>query len=259
MNSYLDSLFLIRGKTVLLTGGGGHLVGEISKGLGLAGCNVVCCDVNYESAKKISDDIVEKGGRSVAFKLDVRFKDNFQKALDFSCDHYGGVNCVLNGAGLNAPTPFFDISVNEWEDILRVQLTGTMLSCQVFGKYMLDNTGGSIINISSASSGPPLSKAFTYSVAKAGVKNFTQNLAREWGARGVRVNALRPGFFPTKWSMENFITAERNAAILAHTPMGRYGHPSELIGAVIWLFSDASSFVTGSEIEVDGGFTAMTV
>jgi NAD(P)-dependent dehydrogenase (short-subunit alcohol dehydrogenase family) len=129
----------------------------------------------------------------------------------------------------------------------------------VFGRHLVDQGRGSIINISSASSGPPLSKAFTYSVAKAAVKNLTQNLAREWGTSGVRVNALRPGFFPTEWSMKNFITAEREAAIHGHTAMRRYGTPSELVGAVLWLFSDASSFVTGAEIAVDGGFTAMTI
>jgi NAD(P)-dependent dehydrogenase (short-subunit alcohol dehydrogenase family) len=134
-----------------------------------------------------------------------------------------------------------------------------MLSCQVFGRHMVDRGSGSIINISSASSGPPLSKAFTYSVAKAGVKNLTQNLAREWGTLGVRVNALRPGFFPTEWSKKNFITPDREAAILGHTGMRRYGDPRELCGAVLWLFSDAASFVTGAEIAVDGGFTAMTI
>ena len=134
-----------------------------------------------------------------------------------------------------------------------------MLGCQVFGRAMVDQGFGSIINISSASSGPPLSKAFTYSVAKAGVKNLTQNLAREWATSNVRVNALRPGFFPTDWSMKHFITPAREAAILGHTPMGRYGRPPELVGAVLWLFSDAASFVTGAEIAVDGGFTAMTI
>ena len=124
---------------------------------------------------------------------------------------------------------------------------------------MVKQKKGAIINISSASSGPPLSKAFTYSVAKAGVKNLTQNLAREWGTLGVRVNALRPGFFPTEWSMKHFITPDREAAIHGHTAMHRYGHPSELVGAVLWLFSDAASFVTGAEIAIDGGFTAMTV
>jgi len=139
------------------------------------------------------------------------------------------------------------------------QLTGTFLGCQVFGEYMLLNKRGSIINISSASAGPPLSKAFPYSVAKAGILNLTQNLGREWGQQGVRVNAIRPGFFPTEWNRKNFITPEREAAILNHTPMARFGDPSELIGATLWLASDAASFVTGSEVCVDGGFSCMTI
>ena len=134
-----------------------------------------------------------------------------------------------------------------------------VFGCQVFGAQMLEQGHGSIINISSASAGPPLSKAFTYSVAKAGIKNLTQNLAREWATKGVRVNALRPGFFPTEWSKEHFITPERKQAILGHTPMGRYGNPKELVGAVLWLASDAASFVTGAEIAVDGGFSSMTI
>ena len=124
---------------------------------------------------------------------------------------------------------------------------------------MVSRGTGSIINISSASAGPPLSKAFTYSVAKAGILNLTQNLGREWGSKGVRVNALRPGFFPTAWNRKNFITPEREAAILGHTPMGRYGDPKELVGATLWLASNASGFVTGAEIAVDGGFSCMTI
>jgi NAD(P)-dependent dehydrogenase (short-subunit alcohol dehydrogenase family) len=107
--------------------------------------------------------------------------------------------------------------------------------------------------------GPPLSKAFVYSAAKAGVANITQNLAREWAPVNVRVNALQPGFFPTEWSMKHFIDEDRKAKILSHTPMGRFGRPEELIGAVLWLASDASSFVTGSIVTVDGGFSAMTI
>ncbi|MFH0887308.1 MAG: SDR family oxidoreductase, partial [bacterium] len=165
----------------------------------------------------------------------------------------------INGAGINAPTPFMEISLEEWNKIIEVNLTGTMLGCQVFGAHMLKNKKGSIINISSASAGPPLSKAFTYSVTKAGVRNLTQNLAREWATSGVRVNALRPGFFPTEWSKKHFIDPAREKAILGHTAMGRYGEPKELVGAVLWLASDAASFVTGAEITVDGGFTAMTI
>ena len=124
---------------------------------------------------------------------------------------------------------------------------------------MVKNKSGSIINISSASAGPPLSKAFAYSASKAGIKNLTQNLGREWGKSGVRVNAIRPGFFPTKWNKKNFITPERKKSILNHTPMNRYGVPSELLGAVFWLASDSSKFVTGSEIAIDGGFSSMSI
>ena len=124
---------------------------------------------------------------------------------------------------------------------------------------MVEKQTGSIINISSASAGPPLSKVFPYSVAKAGIKNLTQNLAREWALDGVRVNAIRPGFLPTKWNQDNLISKEREKEILRHTPMNRYGNPDELVGATIWLASKASSFVTGAEITIDGGFSCMTI
>jgi NAD(P)-dependent dehydrogenase (short-subunit alcohol dehydrogenase family) len=259
MTSYIDSLFNLGGKTAALTGAGGFLVGEMSRALGKAGVNVACLDAKLENAQRTADEIRAAGGKAVAIEVDVRQRAHFERALATTLGEFGRLDFVLNGAGINAPTPFFDIPLEEWNDILAVQLTGTMLSCQVFGKHMVDQRSGSIINISSASAGPPLSKAFTYSVAKAGVKNLTQNLAREWGTLGVRVNALRPGFFPTEWSMKNFITAERQAAIHGHTAMKRYGTPSELVGAVLWLFSDAASFVTGAEIAVDGGFSAMTI
>lgn len=259
MNTYLNDLFRLEGKTALLTGAGGYLVGEMSRSLAKAGMKIVCCDSSLEAAQKTAQEIKETGGEAIAVQLDVRNKEEHAKALEITLAAYGKLDCVLNGAGANAPTPFLDIPVDEWNNILAVQLTGTMLSCQVYGEYMLKQKSGSIVNISSASAGPPLSKAFTYSVAKAGVKNLTQNIAREWGTGGVRVNALRPGFFPTEWSMKHFITPERESAILGHTAMKRYGKPRELVGAVLWLFSDASGFVTGAEIAVDGGFSAMTI
>jgi NAD(P)-dependent dehydrogenase (short-subunit alcohol dehydrogenase family) len=259
MNNYLNTKFNVENKVVLLTGAGGHLVGEMSRSLARAGMKIVCCDYKLELAEKTAKEITDEGGIAIAIEVDVRKRADHEKALAETLRVFGELNCVLNGAGANAPTPFFEITLEEWNSIIEVQLTGTMLSCQVFGKYFVDKEGGSIVNISSASSGPPLSKAFTYSVAKSGVKNLTQNLAREWGTNGVRVNALRPGFFPTEWSMKNFISPDREAAILGHTAMKRYGKPTELVGAVLWLFSDAASFVTGAEIEVDGGFTAMTI
>ena len=259
MTDFLAAQFRLSGKVAALTGAGGFLVSEICRGLGRAGVSVVCLDSNLEGAEQTAADVRAAGGQAVAVAVDVRQRADFDTALAETLQAYGRLDCVLNGAGLNAPTPFFDITVEEWNDILAVQLTGTLFSCQVFGRHLVDQGHGSIINISSAAAGPPLSKAFAYSVAKAGVKNLTQNLAREWGQKGVRVNSLRPGFFPTEWSMTHFITPEREAAILGHTGMKRYGTPPDLVGAVMWLFSDAAGFVTGAEITVDGGFTSMTI
>jgi len=258
-NSYLNGIFGLEGKTAALTGAGGFLVGELSRGLARAGVKVALLDANEDNAKAGAAEIELGGGRAIAVRVDVTKKAELEAALSAVIDNYGAVDVLVNGAGINAPTPFFDIRVEEWNRILEVQLTGTMLGCQVFGSHMVERGQGSIVNISSASAGPPLSKAFAYSVAKAGVKNLTQNLAREWATSGVRVNALRPGFFPTEWSKENFLSPERIEAILGHTPMGRFGEPRELVGAVLWLCSDAAGFVTGAEIPVDGGFSAMSI
>jgi NAD(P)-dependent dehydrogenase (short-subunit alcohol dehydrogenase family) len=257
--SYLDELFNLDGRVAALTGAGGHLVGEMARSLARAGMKVAVLDSRLAKAETVAAEIQAAGGTALPLEVDVRHRDQFERALQRILGEFGRLDCVLNGAGINAPTPFLEITVEEWNDIFAVQVTGTMLGCQVFGRHLVDQRRGSIINISSASSGPPLSKAFTYSAAKAAIKNLSQNLAREWAPANVRVNALRPGFFPTEWSMKHFITKEREAAILGHTPMGRYGQPRELVGAVLWLFSDAASFVTGAEIEVDGGFTAMTI
>jgi len=227
--------------------------------LAKAGAAVAVTDLRVEKAIEVSKSITRAGGRATPIELDAVRKEDFEKALEKVLDVYGKVDILINGAGINAPTPFFDIAVNDWRAVIESHLTSTLFSCQVIGRHMVEKNTGSIINISSASAGPPLSKAFGYSVAKAGIKNLTQNLAREWATKGVRVNALRPGFFPTEWNQKNFITPDREQAILGHTPMGRYGEPEELIGAVIWLSSDASSFVTGSEVTVDGGFSAMTI
>ncbi len=256
---FLEDFFSLKGKRAALTGAGGLLAGEMARKFGLAGVDVAVMDSSVDAAGKVRDQIVEAGGRAIAVPIDVTSKDSWKSALRRVVGELGGVEILVNGAGANAPTPFFEIDVEEWDNILRVQLTGTMLGCQVFGAHMVEQGKGSIINISSASSGPPLSKAFTYSVAKAGVKNLSQNLAREWASAGVRVNALRPGFFPSQMMKEKFLTKDRIEAILRHTPMGRFGDASELTGCVLWLASDAASFVTGAEIPVDGGFTCMTI
>jgi NAD(P)-dependent dehydrogenase (short-subunit alcohol dehydrogenase family) len=192
-------------------------------------------------------------------QCDVTSKRSLVRCRDRILRRHGRVDVLLNGAGINAPTPFFKIAARELHEIIGVNLIGTLYACQVFGEAMVAQRGGSIINFASVSMGPPLSKAFVYSTAKAGVANLTQNLGREWAPFNVRVNALRPGFFPTAWSLTHFIDAKRKRQILGHTPMGRFGRPEELIGAVLWLASDAASFVTGAIVTVDGGFTAMTI
>ena len=260
INSYLSQMFCLKGKVAVVIGGGGFLCSELVRGLARAGCAVAVLDLRLEKAKSVEDDVREEGFEHVtSWKIDVSSKQDHVSALQHVLSLFGNVDIVVNGAGINGPTPFLELTLDEWHGILDSQLTGTFLGCQVFGGYMVEQGSGSIINISSASAGPPLSKAFTYSVAKAGIKNLTQNLGREWGTTGVRVNALRPGFFPTEWNRKNFITPEREAAILGHTPMARYGEPNELIGAALWLASDASSFVTGTEITIDGGFSCMTI
>lgn len=257
--SYVDDLFGIAGRTAILTGAGGHLCGEMARALGRAGCKVAVTDLRVEKAEAVATQIMEAGGAAIGIALDATSKADFQAALAQAVEAFGPVSIAVNGAGINAPTPYLDIELDDWKRVLDSQINATFLGCQVFGAHMLEHGKGSIINISSASAGPPLSKAFAYSVAKAGIKNLTQNLGREWGTTGVRVNAIRPGFFPTEWNRKNFITPGREAAILGHTAMKRYGEPEELTGALIWLASDASGFVTGAEIAVDGGFSAMTI
>jgi NAD(P)-dependent dehydrogenase (short-subunit alcohol dehydrogenase family) len=260
VDSYIEALFNLRGKVAVVIGGGGYLCSEMARGFARAGCAVAVVDLRIEKAKAVEDELRTGGFQQVmSAAMDAAKKPDQLKVLEQVLDSFGRVDILVNGAGINGPTPFLEISLEEWHEIMDSQITATFLGCQVFGGYMVEQARGSIINISSASAGPPLSKAFTYSVAKAGIKNLTQNLGREWGNAGVRVNALRPGFLPTEWNRQRFITPEREAAILGHTPMARFGEPKELLGATLWLASDAASFVTGAEIAVDGGFSCMSI
>ena len=251
----IEQRFNLRGKVAAVVGGAGYLCSTLAQAMRESGVKVVTLD--------IGEPATNKSPRTAAvphhLTCDVLSKKDLVRGRDELLKRFGQVDVLLNGAGTNAPTPFFEITEEQFERIMGVNLLGTLLACQVFGEVMVKQRSGSIINFTSVSMGPPLSKAFVYSTAKAGVANLTQNLAREWAPFGVRVNALRPGFFPTQWSTEHFLDEERKADILRHTPMGRFGRPEELVGAVLWLASDAASFVTGSIVTVDGGFTAMTI
>lgn len=259
MSDYVKRLFDLEGRVAAVIGGGGFLCGEMARGLAKAGVRVAVLDRNAETRAARVAEIEAEGGTAIHHAIDASDKASHEAALAAVTAAWGRVDILVNGAGINAPTPVLDITPDEFRAIYDSHALATLLGCQVFGAQMLRQGKGSIVNMSSASAGPPLSKAFTYSAAKAGVKNLTQNIAREWATRGVRVNALRPGFFPTEWSKTHFIDAARNAAILGHTPMGRYGEPHELVGALVWLCSDAAGFVTGAEIAVDGGFSCMTI
>jgi len=253
-------MFSLENKVAVVIGAGGHICSALARGFAESGAKVAVCDLRLEKAVAATDSInAIHTNSAVAFEVDASSKESLSKLLVDVQASLGKIDIALNGAGTNSPKPFLEISTEDWNSIFQTQLIATMYGCQVFGEYMLNNGSGSIINISSASADPGLSKAFAYSAAKAGIRNLTQNLGREWGKSGVRVNAIRPGFFPTEWNRKNFITSERESAILGHTPMGRFGEPDELIGAAVYLASAASNFVTGSELIVDGGFSAMTI
>ncbi len=259
MPEYLSQLFNLKGKVAVIIGAGGHLCSVMADGLARAGVKLVLADQHEDNRRAVALKLKKISPAVLDLPMDVTQKYDHVQVLKAVLSRFKRVDILINGAGINAPTPVMDITLKEWHAIFDSHATATLFGCQVFGAQMLKQSKGSIINLSSVSSGPPLSKAFTYSVAKAGVKNLTQNLAREWAPFGVRVNALRPGFFPTQWSMKHFIDEKRKKAILGHTPMGRFGQPQELVGAVLWLASDASGFVTGSEVHVDGGFTCMSI
>jgi NAD(P)-dependent dehydrogenase (short-subunit alcohol dehydrogenase family) len=256
-----DSLFSLDGKVAVVIGGAGVLAGAMAEGLARAGADIV---IIYHHSREKAEERVRRicgsGRRALAVQADATRRPDLERALAATLEAFGRVDILINAAGINSATPFFEIEEEEWQRILDVNLKSVFLACQVFGKVMVESgRGGSVINISSASSGPPLSKVFTYSISKAGVNQLTQFLAREWAPYKVRVNAILPGFFPAEQN-RRLLTPERTAQILNHTPMKRFGEPEELVGAAIYLASEkASSFVTGSILRVDGGFLAMTI
>jgi NAD(P)-dependent dehydrogenase (short-subunit alcohol dehydrogenase family) len=255
-----NGLFSLDGLVAAVIGGSGVLGGAMATGLAEAGADIAILARRLEAAEARASAIGALGRKAIGIRCDAVSKAELQTALATILERFGHIDILINAAGINSATPFFEISEAEWHSILDIDLKSVFLACQVFGKAMVDaGRGGSIINISSSSSGPPLSKVFTYSVAKAGVNQITQFLARELAPHNVRVNAVVPGFFPAGQNRK-ILTEERVAGIMGHTPMKRFGESSELVGAVVYLASPrASSFVTGSLVRVDGGYAAMTI
>ncbi len=255
-----ENLFSLDGRVAAVVGGGGVLAGEMAMGLASAGADICIIDLNAQAAENRAAQVRQLGRRAIAVDGDAAQRACHERALQAILDEFGRIDILVNAAGINSGTPFFEITEEEWYKILDVNLKSVFVACQVFGKAMIEaGRGGSIINISSVSSGPPLSRVFTYSITKAGVNQITQFLAREWAPHKIRVNAIVPGFFPAEQN-RRLLTPERTEQILRHTPMGRFGEPSELVGMTIYLASEqASSFVTGAILRVDGGFLAVTI
>jgi NAD(P)-dependent dehydrogenase (short-subunit alcohol dehydrogenase family) len=259
-SDYLSSLFSLTGKVAVVIGGTGELCGAMAQGLASAGAEVVLVGRSEEKAKARLEKITAAGGKGYFLATEASSKAELQALLDQVLARSKRVDIVINGAGVNSATPFFDIQEDEFERIMRINLKSVFLGCQVFGKYLVERgEGGCIINLGSMSGIVPLSRVFTYSASKAAVHNLSKNLAREWAPKKVRVNTLVPGFFPAEQNRK-VLTPERVSSILGHTPMKRFGEATELVGATLLLASDnAAGFITGAEIVVDGGYHAMTI
>jgi len=256
--SYLDTLFGLDGKVALVIGGTGELCGAMAEGLAKAGAHVLLVGRNAEKAEARLARIRDGGGKADFLKADVSTRDSLEGLRDAALSKAGKIDIVVNGAGVNSPTPFLEVDEDELDRIMNINFRSVYIACQVFGKVLTDQGSGSIINVGSMSGVIPLSRVFTYSASKAAVHNLSKNLAREWATAGVRVNTLVPGFFPAEQNRK-VLTEERVGQIMGHTPMKRFGEAAELVGATLLLASDAGSFMTGTEILVDGGYACMTI
>jgi NAD(P)-dependent dehydrogenase (short-subunit alcohol dehydrogenase family) len=261
-------------KTIAITGGAGILGGEMACALVGCGANVAILDREPKLAERFTPRMAKSAGRCIVEYVDVLDKAVLEKAAAQVVQAFGAVDVLINGAGGNNPKAttgpdrkFFDIPVEALRFVFDLNLLGTILPSQVFGRMMAERGEGTIINVSSMNAFRPLTKIAAYSAAKAGVSNFTQwlavHMAQEYSPK-IRVNAIAPGFFLTdqnRFLLTDEKTGEltpRGKAIIAHTPMGRFGNPDDLLGALLWLLSPASAFVTGLVVPVDGGFSAFS-
>jgi NAD(P)-dependent dehydrogenase (short-subunit alcohol dehydrogenase family) len=268
----LKALYDFTGKTVVITGGAGILGSEMASAL--AGCraNVVILDRDGALAERLVSRIGATAGKTLVVEGDVLDVAKLRESCGRIMGEFGRIDALINGAGGNNPRAttgpsmdFFSIPPEAMRFVLDLNLLGTILPSQVFGRVMADQRGGNILNVSSMNAFRPLTRIPAYSAAKAAVSNFTQwlavHVAQEYSP-DIRVNAIAPGFFLTEQNRflltdkESGELTPRGKSIISHTPMGRFGKPEDLLGAVLWLLSPASSFVTGAVIPVDGGFGA---
>ena len=268
-----QNLFNLEDDVAVVLGGTGVLGGAMADALAGSGARVAILGRNEERGQRRVSDIESAGGTAMFHSADAVDRVSLEAARDAVLKRFGKISILLNAAGGNRPdatlppgSDFCRLSLDAWRGVFDLNLVGgVLLPTQVFAEPMLSAGRGSIINIASLSGMTPLSRVVAYSSAKAAVINLTQFLAREWATRGVRVNAISPGFFPAEQNRTLLFNpdgsyTERGGQIIGHTPMARFGEPRELAGAVVWLASwRASSFVTGQNIVIDGGFSATTI
>ena len=267
----LQSLFSLQGKVAIVTGGTGVLGGAMAHGLAAAGAKVVILGRRGGKADEVVAAIQANGGEAMPAAADVLDRAQLESARDAVLQQWGRIDILINAAGGNSPdatvfgdVTFFNLKREAITKMLDLNLIGTVLPSQVFGETMAKAGSGSILNISSMAAQRPLTRVIGYAAAKSAIDNFTRWLAVEMNSKygpGLRVNAVAPGFFVGEQNRSFLLNPDqsltpRGQQIVAHTPMGRFGEPDELIGAAVWLCSDAARFVTGIVVPVDGGFSA---
>jgi NAD(P)-dependent dehydrogenase (short-subunit alcohol dehydrogenase family) len=255
---YLHDLFGLDGQVAVVIGGTGVLGGALCDGLAQAGALVVVAGRSQERGEERARQIQSLDGKAVFAAVDVASRESLGHLRDGVVKDHGRVDILVNCAGVNSATPFEKIDEADWQRVLDTNLKATFEACQLFAPLMASQKeGGSILNIGSVTAHLPLSRVYAYSASKAAVVNLTKNVAREYATKGVRVNALCPGFFPAEQN-RRILDKDRVENIMRQTPMARFGEPHELVGATLLLLSrKAGSFITGAEIYVDGGFTGM--
>lgn len=270
----METLFEVEDRCIVITGGAGVLCSCMGAELARRGAKICILDCDGSRAKELCKKIEADGGFAFAVQADVLDKESVQAAFDRVIKSMGRVDVLVNGAGGNkkeattsVDLSFFDIPAEAIKDVFDLNLLGTVLPSQVFGRHIAEKEGGVILNISSMSAFRPLTNICAYSAAKAAVSNFTQWLAVhmcQHYSKDIRVNAIAPGFFLTEQNRflltdeQTGELTERGKTIIEHTPMAKFGQPGDLIGTVLWLISDASRFVTGVVVPVDGGFSAFS-
>ena len=249
----------LSGRVAVVIGGTSGIGRAIAHGLAEAGSDVVCSSRREEQVDAAAAEIEGFGRRTIMCTSDVADRDSLRTLLDESVAALGKVDILVNCAGITKRTPTLDLSDDEWDSIMETNLTGTLRGCQVFGRHMIANGYGRIINIASLSTFVALYEVAAYAASKAAVASLTKSLAVEWAKKGVNVNAIAPGVFRTALNTKLLDETPRGQEFLTRTPMGRFGNVEELAGAAVFLASDAASFVTGEVLVVDGGFLASGV